>query len=200
MKIITRGEAKAQGLKYYFPGSTCKNGHIDRRRTDNGQCMQCRHDAYWHNRDKVLSECKRRYDENPEKVRRRVREYRKNNLELDSAARRKKYHSNLQHRLKCRMQCLLARSLKASDGKKTKKTNEMLGYRPEELRLHIEKQFVRGMGWHNYGDWHIDHITPIKWFTDNGVTDPSKINCLTNLRPVWAIENLRKRDTRTHLI
>lgn len=200
MKIITRAEAKAKGLAHYYPGSTCKNGHIDQRRTDNGQCMQCRHDSYWQNRDDFLAGCKERYWRDPNKVCARVRKHRRENRPLDNAARRKKYRTNLNYRIKCRMRQFLFRALKATDGKKMFRTCEHLGYTPEELRTHIERQFAKGMSWDNYGDWHIDHITPIKWFTDNGKTDPALINCLSNLRPVWAKENISKSDRITHLI
>lgn len=39
--IITRAEAKRLGLKRYFPGSTCKHGHIAERLTINGSCVEC---------------------------------------------------------------------------------------------------------------------------------------------------------------
>lgn len=69
----------------------------------------------------------------------------------------------------------------------------MLGYSPDELRRHIEKQFVKGMTWANYGvAWHIDHVTPIAVFVERGVTDPAKINALPNLQPVWREYNLSK--------
>ena len=36
-----------------------------------------------------------------------------------------------------------------------------------ELRAHLEKQFVRGMTWHNHGTvWFIDHILPRLTFRD----------------------------------
>ena len=39
--IITRAEAKAQGLKRYFTGKPCKHGHIDTRAVSNGSCREC---------------------------------------------------------------------------------------------------------------------------------------------------------------
>ena len=41
MKVVTRGEAKAQGLKNYFTGLPCIYGHIDTRRTCDGRCREC---------------------------------------------------------------------------------------------------------------------------------------------------------------
>lgn len=42
MEKITRKEAKAKGLKHYFTGKECKNGHVDRRHTSAGTCCTCR--------------------------------------------------------------------------------------------------------------------------------------------------------------
>lgn len=41
MNIITRQEAKHQGLKTYFDGKTCKNGHTAPKRVDNYGCVEC---------------------------------------------------------------------------------------------------------------------------------------------------------------
>lgn len=40
-EIITRDEAKVKGLKQYFTGVPCKNGHIEKRATLNGNCIRC---------------------------------------------------------------------------------------------------------------------------------------------------------------
>lgn len=65
----------------------------------------------------------------------------------------------------------------------------------EELRLHIERMFKRGMSWRNYGAvWHIDHIIPCSKFD---LTDPrQRAICFNylNLRPCWATENMRKSN------
>ena len=42
MKIISRKEAKEQGLKYYFTGKPCGRGHIVKRSVSNYKCWQCR--------------------------------------------------------------------------------------------------------------------------------------------------------------
>ena len=41
MKIVSRAEAKAAGLKRYFTGEPCKHGHVEARITINGTCVQC---------------------------------------------------------------------------------------------------------------------------------------------------------------
>jgi 5-methylcytosine-specific restriction endonuclease McrA len=87
-------------------------------------------------------------------------------------------------------------------GKGGRSTEELIGYTVSDLRDHIERQFLRGMTWDNYGEWHIDHIVPLSSFTITGPDDPElrRAWALTNLRPLWATENLQKHKKRTHLI
>lgn len=44
MKIITRKEAKSQGLIRYFTGKPCGKGHICERRVSGAHCIKCRKD------------------------------------------------------------------------------------------------------------------------------------------------------------
>ena len=41
MDIISRQDAKNQGLKFYFTGQPCKRNHIDKRYVINTSCYQC---------------------------------------------------------------------------------------------------------------------------------------------------------------
>jgi len=59
-----------------------------------------------------------------------------------------------------------------------------------ELALHIERQFTDGMTWDNMGKWHIDHIVPLSYLIENRME--SRANHYTNLRPLWAKDNLSK--------
>lgn len=44
MRLVTRQQAKARGLKLYFTGKPCLRGHIDERWTVSGLCLQCGRD------------------------------------------------------------------------------------------------------------------------------------------------------------
>lgn len=87
-----------------------------------------------------------------------------------------------------------------SGHRKYRSTFDMLGYSREELIAHIERQFLRGMTWGNYGDWHIDHIIPLADFLIDGPQSVRAAWALSNLRPLWASDNVRKRSRRTHLL
>jgi hypothetical protein len=58
--LVSRSEAKAQGLTHYFTGKPCVRGHIDQRFTSIGKCKTCaREDAY--NQHKPTTNRKRAY-------------------------------------------------------------------------------------------------------------------------------------------
>lgn len=88
------------------------------------------------------------------------------------------------------------------EGKGGRKSEELLGYSMQELAAHLERQFLKGMSWENMSKWHIDHIVPLSSFTITGPDDPElrRAWALTNLRPLWAIDNQRKHSKRTHLL
>lgn len=75
---------------------------------------------------------------------------------------------------------------------KSDKTHELLGCSFEELKAHIESKFVDGMGWHNMGEWHIDHIVPLAAFDLTKVENQKIAFHYKNLQPLWALENLKK--------
>jgi hypothetical protein len=60
------------------------------------------------------------------------------------------------------------------------------------LKRHIESQFKDGMCWENRGQWHIDHIIPLALFDLRDKDQQLAAFHYTNLRPMWASENVRK--------
>ncbi len=113
---------------------------------------------------------------------------------------RDRYKKDPEFRMKKVCQDMLRRTLMMSGSKKEKRTLEATGYSADRLRDHLEIQFLKGMTWENYGEWHIDHIIPISLMISEGETDPRKINCLSNLRPMWARDNLSKGDKAETLL
>jgi len=73
---------------------------------------------------------------------------------------------------------------------------DILQYSPDELATHLENQFSEGMTWENYGEWHVDHRTPITAFNFQEIGDNEFMRCwsLENLQPMWAEENIRKSN------
>ena len=90
------------------------------------------------------------------------------------------------------MYSLLHGTLRRLNSKKLQHSAELLGYSALELFEHITRHFKPGMSWTRRCDRHIDHVKPVAQFIREGVTDPKVINALSNLRPVWRLENLSK--------
>jgi hypothetical protein len=73
---------------------------------------------------------------------------------------------------------------------------EIFGCTIDRVKEHIESQFKPGMSWENHGEWHIDHIIPVKWFVSEFGDDAFyMVNHYTNLQPLWAKDNLSKKDS-----
>jgi len=87
---------------------------------------------------------------------------------------------------------MLSFMLRRFNTKKEKTTIEILGYSAEDLKKHMESLFLDGMTWENWGLWEIDHIRPISSFDKD--VDPKVVNELSNLQPLWANDNLKKRN------
>ena len=79
----------------------------------------------------------------------------------------------------------------------------LVGYTLDDLVAHLSRQMLKGMTWENYGDvWHIDHIVAQADFELDAADDATTRACwaLSNLRPLWSLENLSKGRRRTHLL
>jgi hypothetical protein len=181
--VMSLSEAKEKKLRYYYSGKPCKHGHLTIRYISSG-CIEClriknrkeKRDFSNKSKEWVEKERKRKresYLKHRDKNLERRRNYRKNNPESEFARRS------------------LERTLSGVNLGHTDYFS-VLGYGKSELVSHISKLFLKGMSWDNYGEWHIDHIKPIKVFIDEGITDPKIINTLSNLQPLWAKDNLKK--------
>ncbi len=176
---------------------------------------------YWNNieesRQKGRDTQKRAYQRNKEKLKEKSRIYAKSNRQKILVREREwalknpeKYKAkNRRHnikrkllvkidgrvRLSTRISNLIRQRLKARFGSKNQKHRKnYLPYTIDELMIHLEKQFSKGMSWKNYGRWHLDHIIPDSFFNYSSVEDDEFQKCwaLNNLQPLWAVENRRK--------
>ena len=70
---------------------------------------------------------------------------------------------------------------------------DMLGCTVQDFKDHITAQLHDGMTWENYGKWHIDHIVPLK-YGEPTVEDMVERLHYTNTQPLWAADNIAKRN------
>lgn len=157
--------------------------HIVQRRRDNAEWVK-------RNPEKVAEHRKRWRERHPD----RYREF--NNLKTQKRKRDPKMalHANISRRI----------SFTLKGGKNGAGWEVLVGYTAAELKTHIERQFLPGMTWGKYlnGEIHIDHILAAASFSFTSPEDDDFKACwaLTNLRPLWALDNIKKRDRRTMLI
>lgn len=106
---------------------------------------------------------------------------------------RERMETEPEYALTWRMRDILSRVLRRTKSiKSVADAERQLGYTAKQLKKHLESKFLPGMTWKNRGKWHIDHIKPIAVFVSEGETDPSVINSLENLQPLWAEDNWSK--------
>ena len=102
-------------------------------------------------------------------------------------------------RFKHNVRNLVSNSFRKNGYKKNDQTHRLLGCDFEFFKKHIELQFSKGMTWDKVGtDIHLDHIIPIATATTEA--EVIALNHFTNLRPLWATENLSKGARVEHLI
>tara|TARA_R110002051_G_C8510145_1_gene466217 strand:+ start:146 stop:688 length:543 start_codon:yes stop_codon:yes gene_type:complete len=125
------------------------------------------------------------------------KEYAKKNLERMRIRDRKKYHTDENYRmrkiLRAQVRYSLTRGFKL--GEKCAPTLDLLGIPSIQWFWdYIEKQFKPGMTRQNQGTWHIDHRRPCASFDLSDPAQQKKCFHYTNLQPLWAFENMSKRD------
>lgn len=88
------------------------------------------------------------------------------------------------------MRSRLSVFVKSTNIDKTESTKQLIGCTITCFKNHLEKQFLPGMSWLNYGDWHIDHKIPLS--SVKSEKDLVLLSHYSNLQPLWAIDNLSK--------
>lgn len=93
--------------------------------------------------------------------------------------------------LKKRIRSLIGNAFASVGSSKNQETQVILGCTFDAFKVHIERQFLPGMVWGRMGrEIHIDHIVPLA--TAVSEQDVMALNHFTNLRPMWATENISK--------
>lgn len=221
LEIITKEQAILLGVDRYFTGKPCANKHISQRRVSSGKCVKCC--LEWQ-KNKILTDSA--YAESQRKTKKIASKKRFNSLteEQKDAKRilnKKYYYDNIDHqrkrarerqaalrktdleyRIKTNISWYMWRFAKKGGVGTSKAIEQRFGYTIAELKIHIEKQFLKGMSWDNYGmhGWHIDHIVPKCAFDFSKDEEFNKCWSLSNLRPLWAKDNKIKNGKSVFLL
>jgi len=131
----------------------------------------------------------------------RLASYRKyNNRDIAKQRARERLKFDPKYALDRRISWSIWDSIK--NAKANRNWEDIVGYSIDDLSAHIEKQFLPRMTWENMGRWHIDHIRPKSSFTYTSEDDAEFRDCwsLTNLRPLWAKDNVKKSNSADFLV
>jgi hypothetical protein len=178
--FISRKQAHQLGLRHYYTGVPCRNGHVSVRGIAKWNCLQCdreakaaerlrdpervraneRRIAAKHRRKKVevVRQWRKR---NPDRLKHYTAEYRR--LYRTDAAFRARKQAYYRRYMATQRKMMTNRglgmalrnrlycALRRANANKNIKTHELIGCTITELRQHLEAQFTDGMTWHNYG-------------------------------------------------
>jgi hypothetical protein len=154
------------------------------------------------NRDRIKAYGAAHYQTNRDRINACNAAWRAANAErvraCNAAWRRTRYQTSPNYRITVAIRNHLHRIVK-SGGVKDAASISYVGCTAAQLRKHLERQFAPGMTWQNHGEWHIDHVVPLAAF--DFAAFPAQIKQAehyTNLRPIWARDNLSKCDTLPH--
>lgn len=148
----------------------------------------------------------KRREKNRETMNAYQREYRQKNLdavrEYDRKRGKEKRHrlqneysklkrkTDIDFKTLCSLRSRHSNIISNQASKKT--TYDLVGCDIETYKKHIALKFKIGMSWENYGEWVIDHISPLSAFDLTKTEDQRKCFHYTNTQPLWMQENLIK--------
>jgi hypothetical protein len=186
----TREELLSKKRQYY---------HANKHKLDKQKIKHLKKKYYQENKQKWLDNdsivSNHWYHKNKERaLKNRAAYYQKHKAEL-TKKHRERYQKDLKFRITERLRGRLRDALVRYRDKRVKlaPTLSLLDCSMDEFICKIEKQFADGMNWDNYGSiWHIDHIRPIASFDLTMKEDQLKCFHYSNLRPLFAKENLSK--------
>ncbi len=164
---------------------------------------------YWkyHARErmKINARVRKRYAENPayaqsrkdKQLKYRGREYYQRWL---GPYRRKRRVENIQFAIGERLRGRVNSALRAAGARKSASTAKLVGCSIPEFKIHIERQFLKGMTWENRKKWHLDHIVELARFDLRDPEQQRRAFHFTNQRPLWGPDNLSKGAKRLYLL
>lgn len=215
-EIISRVEAKAQGLKYYFTGKPCKRGLVAIRLVSSSHC-QCRACKA----EKRVTEANRRKVDPTyrERDKEKQKKFREKKRDIINAKRRELYKENPQHYRNLRIQyssrnrdVLLQRQRENRAKNPDKQREYRVKYREKHNKSLAKRRAAKLQAipsWFSEFDefafnqayelaaerkqetgieWHVDHMIPLRARKCCG------LHCADNIQVIPSVMNLEKNN------
>ena len=211
MNLLSKADAKAQGLRHYFTGNPCRHGHVDQRFVSDSSCVSCataRARKWDAENPEAVRQSRKNWTErnperaqeiklnwlrsNPEKVLQATKDWKNRNPDKVRESRnrrnRERFSSDPLFRLTRFLRVRLRSALKGRE--KVGSFIQELGCTIGELQTHIEAQWQEGMSWDNYVlEWQIDHVNALGLFDLTDPTQLAEAAHYTNLKPLWKADH-----------
>lgn len=196
-------EAVKARVVAYYNANTEKvrervNGYIERNQE---KIKAARSASYQANREAVIERASVYYQANKKKIQATQADWRnRNKWRISSYGKNyaQKIKGDPLLNLQNRYRNIVSKSWRGGGYTKKSRSGEILGCTWEQFKEHIERQFTKGMNWERIGEIHLDHVVPLS--SAKTEEDVLALNHYTNLRPLWAKDNLSKGARQTHLI
>lgn len=158
-----------------------------------GRVEEIKRAYYGRNTERCKERSGKSFRANRERCAELTKTWMKNNPEKAKAIHSRRYLNQIatpMGRLRMLMRARINRIFRDSGYSKRGRTHEILGCDYDKFVEHIESQFTSGMCWENRSTWHIDHKIPLASATCE--SDLIRLNHYSNLRPLWAVDNMKK--------
>lgn len=156
----------------------------------------------WDGISNICKDCNKKRDKLKDKEKERIRrrakylKYKDKEIAKDSLYKTRRCKIDPGFKMLRNIRRRHLQAVKAAGSNKTFRTTDLLGCTAEQLKQHIENQFVVNMSWDNHGSvWHIDHIYPLGLVDWNNHEQVKQVCNYRNLQPLLAVENIRKGKT-----
>jgi hypothetical protein len=181
---------------------TCKNCNVEKSFTEYYKRKEEKDGLHRYCKICMRQRLKNEYSNDKEKHLKRTKQYQIDNREYFRQKSKSHYHNNKDYyrewnqnkmntdplfRLRHAINALINHHLKEG---KSQSSIEYLGCTIQEYKTYLEPMFSPEMNWDNYGEWEVDHITPLEKV--NTFEDLINLSVYTNLQPLWYDEHKKK--------
>lgn len=191
--IISKDTALAQGLKRYFTGIPCKNGHVTERLVKTGHCIGCKKAWRDSNVDKISVSSKTYYEENKETLKQKTRKYATSDR-VRTAAYSKAYRDKYPERIKDTVRKYKSANphiVNANTAKRRASKKKATPAWADSYAIRMVYKVCSLLSTETGLDHHVDHIIPLAHPLVCG------LHVEDNLQVVSALENLKKSNKFT---
>lgn len=187
-KIIEFSKDKTHKDNYNSWCKKCRKIYNKKYREEHKEKMK---KYYQKHEKKIRNQHKKWCKKNTQKIKKYYQKHKCKILEQHKKRSNKRRKNDINFKLICYLRTRIYNAIKQNS--KSKSTIELLDCTIPELKQHLENQFKKDMTWNNYGKWHTDHIKTCASFDLSKPEDQKKCFHYTNLRPLWAEENLSRQ-------